>query len=403
MQITIDPELSALIPPLGDEELAQLETNIVADGCRDPLVVWRNVLIDGHNRLDICKRHKIKYCTVDVELPDRTAARLWIRRNQLGRRNITLGARCELADGIAADLAEQALANMKAGGSLGGKSKVKGSSKLTTPIVGDSREAACKEAGISTGSLTTYREVKKHADAKTLHDLQTKPEVKLHRVAKDIKEKRQRDARQSKRTEAAKSVPALDSRIIVGDFREHADKVADGSVSLIFTDPPYDREASKMLPALADFAEAKLCDGGSLIFYVGHLQLPAAFDAFAGKLRHWWTCACIHEGGHAIMREYGIRVGWKPMLWFVKGTRDDKNNIVIDVMSGGEEKTHHDWQQSESEAAYWIEKLCPPDGLTVDPFLGGGTTGAACNALKREWIGFEIDADTAKIAAGRVA
>ena len=102
------------------------------------------------------------------------------------------------------------------------------------------------------------------------------------------------------------------------------------------------------------------------------------------------------------MREYGVNAGWKAVLWFVKGTRDDNSVFVSDVMSGGREKDQHDWQQAESEAAYWIEKLCPKDGLVVDPFLGGGTTAAAAKALGREWIGFEIDADTAAIAAQRV-
>jgi hypothetical protein len=102
------------------------------------------------------------------------------------------------------------------------------------------------------------------------------------------------------------------------------------------------------------------------------------------------------------MREYGVNAGWKPVLWFVKGTRDDNSVMVNDVMSGGEEKAHHDWQQSESEAAYWIDKLTQKDGIVCDPFMGGGTTAAAAQRLGRRWIGFEIDADTAKIASARV-
>lgn len=102
------------------------------------------------------------------------------------------------------------------------------------------------------------------------------------------------------------------------------------------------------------------------------------------------------------MREYGIRVGWKPVLWYVKQTRATKQNIVEDVMSGGEEKGYHAWQQAESEAAYWIEKLCPADGIVCDPFLGGGTTAVAAEALGRKWIGFEINNDTAMIAQRRL-
>ena len=102
------------------------------------------------------------------------------------------------------------------------------------------------------------------------------------------------------------------------------------------------------------------------------------------------------------MREYGVRVGWKPMLWFVKGTRDDKSNIVFDIVTGDKTKEFHDWQQDEADAAYYIENLCPEDGIVCDPFLGGGTTAVAAQSLKRQWVGFEIDSETALIASRRL-
>ena len=229
-----------------------------------------------------------------------------------------------------------------------------------------------------------------------------KKELNHNRVVKYAHEKRQRETRQAKRIQSAKNI-SLDTRIIVGDFRDHADRVADGSLSLIFTDPPYDREASAMLLDLAKFAEKKLAEGGSLICYVGQTQLPDALDALRLHLRYWWTIACVHAGGATVMREYGINAGWKAVLWFVKTTRDNNSIMVSDVMSGGEEKAQHDWQQAQSEAEYWIEKLCPPDGLVCDPFLGSGTTAAAARKLNRQWIAFEIDPTTAGIANSRVA
>lgn len=88
-QIAIDPEFSRLIPPLQPDELAQLEANILAEGCRDALVVWRGLLLDGHNRLRICEEHGLPYRTIEIDLPDREAAADWIDANQLGRRNLT--------------------------------------------------------------------------------------------------------------------------------------------------------------------------------------------------------------------------------------------------------------------------------------------------------------------------
>lgn len=87
--IQIDIAFKAQIPPLSAEEREQLEANIVAHGCRDPLTLWRGVLLDGHNRYEICTRLGLPFKTVTVDLPDREAAEDWIDANQLGRRNLT--------------------------------------------------------------------------------------------------------------------------------------------------------------------------------------------------------------------------------------------------------------------------------------------------------------------------
>lgn len=93
----IDEEFKKLIPPLSVDEFQQLERNIIADGCRDPLVIWEGVLIDGHNRFDICSKHGIDFRTVNKSFKDRDEATLWIINNQFGRRNISDFVRAELA------------------------------------------------------------------------------------------------------------------------------------------------------------------------------------------------------------------------------------------------------------------------------------------------------------------
>ena len=77
MQIQIDAEFKALIPPLAPDELAQLEANIIKDGCRDPLVLWDGILIDGHNRHEICTRNGLPFQTVEMVFDDREAAMDW--------------------------------------------------------------------------------------------------------------------------------------------------------------------------------------------------------------------------------------------------------------------------------------------------------------------------------------
>ncbi len=94
MTVVIDPEFKRLIPPLRPEEYAQLESNIKREGCRDPLVLWKRgecdyVLIDGHNRFEICGEHDIPYSIKEMTFSDRDAVMDWIDKNQLGRRNLT--------------------------------------------------------------------------------------------------------------------------------------------------------------------------------------------------------------------------------------------------------------------------------------------------------------------------
>ena len=87
--LRINPELRALIPPLTEEEKRLLEEIVVSEGCHDPLVVWGDVLIDGHNRYDICTRRDVPFRVVQREFADKHEAKDWIIRNQLGRRNLT--------------------------------------------------------------------------------------------------------------------------------------------------------------------------------------------------------------------------------------------------------------------------------------------------------------------------
>jgi len=87
--IQIDPEFKALIPPLAPQERDQLEENLKADGCRDPIVTWQGWLLDGHNRFEICTRLGIEYRVTSLDLADKAAALDWMDANQLGRRNLT--------------------------------------------------------------------------------------------------------------------------------------------------------------------------------------------------------------------------------------------------------------------------------------------------------------------------
>jgi DNA-binding XRE family transcriptional regulator len=86
----IHPELKDYIQNESPEENKLLEESLLAEGCRDPLVVWKekNILVDGHHRLEICERHGIPFQVVYRSFSSVHAAKCWMRINQLSRRNI---------------------------------------------------------------------------------------------------------------------------------------------------------------------------------------------------------------------------------------------------------------------------------------------------------------------------
>ena len=109
----IKKEYKTLIPPLSPEEYQYLEENILKDGVREPLVVWGDILIDGHNRYEICQKHGITYKTVNKDFESDEEAERWIILNQFGRRNLTKFQRSELALKLKPMLAVQAKERQK--------------------------------------------------------------------------------------------------------------------------------------------------------------------------------------------------------------------------------------------------------------------------------------------------
>lgn len=87
--LRIDPEFRDLIRPLFQYEYLQLEQNLLTDGCREPICVWGDIIIDGHNRYSICKKHSIPFTIQRMSFTCREEVVSWICSNQLGRRNLT--------------------------------------------------------------------------------------------------------------------------------------------------------------------------------------------------------------------------------------------------------------------------------------------------------------------------
>ncbi|MEO8015774.1 MAG: hypothetical protein ABI642_16665 [Polaromonas sp.] len=90
MNITVNEELLAYIDPLTPEENEALERSLLAEGCRDALVLWGEVLVDGHNRHRICTLHGIPFNTVqNTRFTSIDDVHLWMIEQHLGRRSVS--------------------------------------------------------------------------------------------------------------------------------------------------------------------------------------------------------------------------------------------------------------------------------------------------------------------------
>ena len=89
MNVIIDKEFQSVMFKIRDDEYEGLKQSILTEGCRDPLVMWNNILIDGYNRYEICQKYNIEFSTVETQInfQSRDEVKHWIRKNQLGKRN----------------------------------------------------------------------------------------------------------------------------------------------------------------------------------------------------------------------------------------------------------------------------------------------------------------------------
>jgi hypothetical protein len=154
----VDKEFAELIPPLSEDEYSQLEKNLLAEGCRDRLVVWGDILIDGHNRLQICNKHNIPYDIVTVDFVDRNDAIAYIILNQFGRRNLSIGNRSILALKLEPIYKAQAKNNQKQSPGRGKK----GTQKSAYLFTGETRKKIAEIAGVSHNTIDRVKKIVEH-------------------------------------------------------------------------------------------------------------------------------------------------------------------------------------------------------------------------------------------------
>jgi ParB family chromosome partitioning protein len=177
-EIKIDPEFQSLIPAMSQDERQQLEANLIADGCREPLSLWEQTIVDGHNRHEICTRLSVPFETVQMSFDSRNDAVIWIIRNQFGRRNLPDYERAKLALRLKPAIAEKAKESYRE--NVG---RPKESLQKSAPIKVDTRAELAKVAGVSHDTIAKVERIERAASPEVKQAL-TDSKVSINAAAK---------------------------------------------------------------------------------------------------------------------------------------------------------------------------------------------------------------------------
>lgn len=422
--IQINKTFEALIPPLSDDEFKQLEANILKEGIRDPLVVWGETLVDGHNRYRIAQKHGISYEVVKMDFADESEVMEWMDRNQIGRRNLSpdmmsyirgrMYNRMKEAHGGARESSGQNVHLPKTSEILAQQTGVsektvrrdeqyfkavekvaaaldQPGAHLITKDIATKKEMTILANVAETNPESARQIVEKAKDltgnsnGRKITD-QSRPSIKT--AFRELKKEQEAE----KASTIVISSDKVDFRL--GDFIDELSHIPDNSIDLIVTDPPYPFEFIEQWSKLSAFSKRVLKPGGFCITYSGQMHLPEVMRRMTEHLDYYWTFCLLHGGFAQFLTPRNLYVNWKPILIFQNGFslyKPDKQQ-PFDVIDGaGKQKGSHVWQQNESELDMLIDYFSTPGEKILDPFAGSGSTLVKAIEMKRIAIGCEID------------
>ncbi len=170
MNIVVNEELKTYIDPLTPEEHEALERSLLAEGCRDALVLWGEMLVDGHNRYGICTRHGLPFQTVqNTRFRSIEDVHLWMIDQHLGRRSVSDFQRGVLA------LRKKEIVEQRAAAARDASMRAEALGEavpLDSPIDGTpvaaaeplkTREAVAKAARLSSSQVVMIEKIQKQA------------------------------------------------------------------------------------------------------------------------------------------------------------------------------------------------------------------------------------------------
>ena len=214
----IDAEFKSIIPPLTAEEYAGLEASILQEGCRDALVVWNGIIVDGHNRYEICWKHGLPFNTVGMVFENKDKAKEWIILNQFGRRNLSAYDRSLLAVRLKNLFAEKAKKNQ------GARTDI--SQKSVKSV--DTQKELAKIAGVSHDTIHKVEVIERKAPEEVKQKIK-QGDLTINKAYQDVKRLEKREQIEQKIQEYQQTADTKSIDIYTTDRR----------YNIIYADPAW--------------------------------------------------------------------------------------------------------------------------------------------------------------------
>ena len=183
--------------------------------------------------------------------------------------------------------------------------------------------------------------------------------------------------------------------------------VADGSVDLILTDPPYGDDALPLWSDLGELATRVLKPGRVLVALTGQRSLAEVIGALTEHLTWVWLGMIPRSGAASPTSARGLRIDsrFTPVVVLSAG-RYEPRGYFLDVIKSDETrkglKAEHPWEQPVGPFLKLTEAFSKPGELVLDPLCGTGTTGVAAVRLGRQFIGVDNDKAAVSLASERL-
>jgi DNA modification methylase len=424
--IFIDSEFKGLIPALREEEFQQLENNIVNEGCRDALVVWNDILIDGHNRYDICTRNNIEFKTVDIDFEDREAVKKWIILNQFGRRNISAYDRSLLALKLKDMFSEKAKINLSLSGGDRKSNNRKTGCQIPDKAI-DTKKELAKIAGVSHDTIAKVQKIEEKATEEQKEKIKKGQET-INSIYKEIKKEEINKEILHKRQEEVKILPVI-YNLINGNSLAELNKLKDKSIDCVITDPPYGiNYVSNHRKIESGVAKLIKSDNPGEAFglwedickilvnkmkHNSHLYVFTSwkvFHIFREITEKYFTIknCLIWEKNNWSMGDLNGNYAeqYEMIIFATNGNRDligKREPNILHFNRVPNNKLTHSCEKPVELLEVLINKSTIEGELVADPFAGSGSTLKAAKNLNRQWWGCEIDEQHYKTALGKLA